>query len=186
MTVLAYILWHWPGPGVDAASYERDELDFHRALTAAAPAGFRSSAVFRSAGAPWIPAGEAGYEDWYLLSGYSALDVLNDAAVAGARTEPHDRVAAAVGGMAAGLYALRTGKPPSPDELVAVWLAKPRGTPYADFYARLEPWTSRAGVSLWRRQMVLGPTPEFCLLAAGGLEPPAELVAARVALEPVA
>jgi len=39
---------------------------------------------------------------------------------------------------------------------------------YADFYAGLPP-----AAAVWRRQMVLGPAPEFC--AAGALEVPGGL-----------
>jgi hypothetical protein len=42
------------------------------------------------------------------------------------------------------------------------WLAKAKGMPYPDFYASLPPTRF-----LLRRQMVLGPAPEFC--AAGEL-----------------
>ena len=39
----------------------------------------------------------------------------------------------------------------------AVWFGKPAGTSYAEFYDQLA-----SAIPLWRRQMVLGPTPEFC------------------------
>jgi hypothetical protein len=48
------------------------------------------------------------------------------------------------------------------------WLAKPKGMSYADFYAALEPVRG----SLWRRQMVLGPTPEFGILSAERVDVP--------------
>ena len=50
-----------------------------------------------------------------------------------------------------------------------------RGTSYGEFYARIEPWTSASQTSLWRRQLVLGPTPEFCVLGRAGSEFPADL-----------
>ncbi len=66
----------------------------------------------------------------------------------------------------------------------ARWLAKTRGTGYEEFYARLQPWLDAPGVSLWRRQMVLGPTTEFCLLGADRLPPlPADLLSATTTLE---
>ena len=53
------------------------------------------------------------------------------------------------------------------------WLAKPRGTPYPDFYAGL-PQTP----FLLRRQMVLSPGPEFC----GAGELPGGLISHRTRL----
>jgi hypothetical protein len=50
--------------------------------------------VFRTAGSPWLVANTQTYEEWYLLEGSSALDVLNEAAVSDARLLPHNRVAA--------------------------------------------------------------------------------------------
>jgi hypothetical protein len=35
---------------------------------------------------------------------------------------------------------------------------------YAEFDSRVAGDSGPGGVSLWRRQMVLGPTPEFCLV----------------------
>ena len=54
---------------------------------------------------------------------------------------------------------------------------------YGDLYARLEPPASRPGASLWRRQMVLGPAPEFCLLAPGRLDLPRELAVTSLELD---
>jgi len=69
----------------------------------------------------------------------------------------------------------------------ATWVAKPKGMPYEPFYARLSPVVaSQPGVSLWRRQMVLGPTAEFGLLSAQplqlppGLDPVASLRLERI------
>ena len=57
----------------------------------------------------------------------------------------------------AGVYALRRGAAQPVDMGRAVWFGKPAGTSYAEFYDQLGERNS-----LWRRQMVLGPTPEFC------------------------
>jgi hypothetical protein len=53
--------------------------------------------------------------------------------------------------------------------------AKPAGVSYPELYTRLEPWTSRPAVSLWRRMMVLGPPPEFCLVTPSAFELPVEM-----------
>ena len=47
--------------------------------------------------------------------------------------------------------------------------------PYAVFYARLKSWVEEPGVSLWRRMMVLGPPPEFCLISPSEVQLPAEM-----------
>ena len=46
---------------------------------------------------------------------------------------------------------------------------------YPELYDRLKPWTDRAEVTLWRRMMVLGPPPEFCLLTPSEIQLPAEM-----------
>jgi hypothetical protein len=174
-TTLAYLFWHWPRDGaVGTETYNRYLVDFHRTLSRARLEGFRGSATFRIEGAPWIGgAGTRGYEDWYLLEGSFALDPLNEVAVSGPRREPHDQAAQAAGGGAGGLYRLRSGEP---DTVVwsrsAVWITKPPDTGYEGFYESLVPWTERPQTSLWRRQMVLGPAPEFCLLATDRLRLP--------------
>ncbi|MDP9479541.1 MAG: hypothetical protein M3R38_28375 [Actinomycetota bacterium] len=57
----------------------------------------------------------------------------------------------------------------------AAWLAKPPGTDYRDFFSVLEPFVRGPGRSLWQRHMVLGPAPEFCLLAGEPLRLPTGL-----------
>jgi hypothetical protein len=56
---------------------------------------------------------------------------------------------------------------------------------YADLYARLQPWTERASVTLWERQMVLGPAPEFCLRTPELAELPRELGPLALTMEPI-
>ena len=181
--MLSYIFWHWPKEGVVRSAYESDLADFHRALSKVKPEGFQHSVVFRVRGASWLPQGSPAYEDWYLLEGSCALDALNTAAVTGDCQEPHDRVARVAAGGTAGLYRLRAGEPQVAGARFASWFAKPAGVHYADFYAQLRPWSERAGVSLWGRQMTLGPTAEFCLCSPQQLELPANLGALSRRLE---
>src|SRR3954469_18561645 len=107
--MLAYVFWHVPGASVDREKYERLLIDFHKTLAAHAPAGFHTSPVFRIENAPWIGAGAAAYEDWYIVENSAALDALNDAAVSGPRKAPHDLVASFAASGAAGLYRLKSG-----------------------------------------------------------------------------
>jgi hypothetical protein len=181
--VLVYILWHWPFPEVHTELYEGSLSDFHRSLVASKPQGFKQSCVFHSRGAPWAGASDRGYEDWYLLDGSTALDKLNDAAISQVSKGPHDIVAHAAAGAVGGLYQLKKGEPAMTGCRFAYWLVKPRGTGYEEFYTLLEPWTELAGVSLWRRQMVLGPTPEFGLFSPQNLMLPSNLQALAVQLE---
>ena len=171
--MLAYVFWHRPSTGVAPAVYEVALGRFHAALAESPPPGFRHSLAFRVAGASWLT-GE-GYEDWYLLDGSQALDPLDRAAVLSAAGVRHDAVAALAADGAGGLYRLRAGQEALEGTASAAWLGKPLGVSYDEFYARLAPWTNGAGAGLWGRQMVLGPTPEFCLRSPGPLDLPAEL-----------
>jgi hypothetical protein len=183
--MLAYVFWHWPGAGVNTGPYEKSLRDFHHALAQTKPAGFLHSIVFRLSGAPWLATSGPAYEEWYLVDGSGGLDPLNEGAVSGLCKEPHDRAARQAGGGTAGLYRLRAGEPKVEDSSLAWWLAKPAGVRYEDFYAQLAPWTRQPGVSLWGRQMALGPTPEFTLRSPAPLDLPNALEAVRFELMPL-
>lgn len=176
--MLAYLFWHRPRDDAGDEAYERSLTGFHEALAADPPEGFRDSATFRIGGAPWVDPGPRAYEDWYLLDGSFALDPLNEAAVSGRRRRPHDEAARAAAGGDGGLYRLRSGEPGVAEFRFAAWLTKPPGTDYRDFLSVLEPFAEGPRRSLWQRHMVLGPAPEFCLLAAEPLRLP-------ISLEPV-
>jgi hypothetical protein len=161
--MLAYVFWHRSHDGTAAAEYEARLTAFHEALAAAPPPGFYESFAYRMSGAPWIPDGGPGYEDWYLLRDAAALDPLNQAAVSGPRHRPHDAVAAQAQWGAAGLYLLRQGVPAFAGLRRGLWLPKPAGQSYETFYAGIRAHADSEPWALWGRQMVLGPTPEFCL-----------------------
>src|SRR5712664_1459627 len=138
--MLAYVFSHRPAGGVDIAVYESALTRFHAALASAPPSGFVRSTTFK--------VGD-GYSDWYLVDGSAALDVLNEAAVSGARTSAHDAAARmAIDGV---------GK----------------------LYSR------QPDSSLWRRMMVLGPPPEFCLLAPSAIELPGEFRPEALRRDPI-
>lgn len=158
--MLAYVFWHWPRPDVAISEYEARMRAFQDALAADGPRELRTARAWRIEGAPWLPGG-AGYAEWYLLDDSAALDTLNRGAVTGPLAEPHNTVAALAAGGAAGLYQTASTNPGILDGTTASWFSKPASMPYADFYAQLGEAQSR----LWRRMMVLGPTPEFCLLS---------------------
>ena len=190
--MLAYVFWHWPSFDVPPADYETLQRAFHSALASAAPDGFVSSCVFRLEGdAPWL-GGTPAYADWYVLESSAAIDGLNVAAVSGPCERPHAEVARAMAAGAGSLLALRGPDPVSADRASAdvasarhaTFLTKPRPMSYEDFYSSVAPFSAPPS-TLWRRALVLGPTPEFALLSgfAGGAS--AELQPLTLRLTPV-
>lgn len=161
--MLAYVFWHWPQAGVDTDTYVAHLEAFHRTLAANRPPGFHGSVVFRMEDADWLQTRGPVYEEWYLLDGSTAMDPLNDAAVSGVCEAPHNLVAREAAGGTGGLYRLRAGEEVLAEARFAVWLSKPEGVTYRDFFDTLASLTSQPNVALWGRQMTLGPTTEFCL-----------------------
>jgi hypothetical protein len=161
--MLAYVFWHAPAAGADLQRYEGALLAFQRSLDPDEIPGFRQALAFRVRGAPWVP-GAAAYEDWYLVDGFAALGALNTAAVTGQRRQPHDQVAVQAPWGAAGLYAPAADSAGGLEGPEAHWFDKPRGMPYEEFLAGVD-----VDGAVWQRQMVLGPSPEFCAL---GTRPP--------------
>jgi hypothetical protein len=176
--VLAYVFWHRPGGDADRAAYEARLTAFHAALAAHPPAGFRGSAALRVQDAPWLPGDGPAYEDWYAVEDWTALGGLNAAAVRGPRAEPHDAVAARAAAGAGAVYGLVDG-PPVLDATRASWLAKPDGADRDAFHAKL----AGPGRSVWMRQMVLGPAPEYVVRSGAPVVLPFEaraIAAARL------
>jgi hypothetical protein len=168
--MLAYVFWHWPQPGVDTATYVGHLIAFHRTLAANKPDGFQGSRVFRIHGASWLDTHGDAFEDWYLLDDSAALDVINHAAVSGPCEEPHNLVAREAAGGTAGLYRLRVGE--VADARYAMWLSKPEGLSYPDFYSILKPVVIENDAALWGRQMTLGPTAEFVIHSLNPIQLP--------------
>lgn len=80
-------------------------------------------------------------------------------AVSGARRSPHDAVAGMAGEGWGGVYGLVRGRATVPG--VVRWASKPGEESYGSFLER------ERAESVWQRQLVLGPAPEFCLAAEG-------------------
>src|ERR1041384_210965 len=150
--MLAYVFWHWPQQRIEQGSYVDHLIEFHRTLAANKPNGFRESVVFRISNANWLKTDGEAYEEWYLLDDSAAMDRLNDAAVTGACEVPHNRVAREAADGTGGLYRLRAGHGRLSESRHALWLSKPAGVSYKDFYATLQPLTSEPGGALWGRQ----------------------------------
>ena len=162
--MLAYVFWHRPYQKVDRVSYETAILRFQAALNRRPPPGLIGACSHRIEAVPWL-GNQPGYEDWCLLQGSWAMDPLNGFAVAGDVQSPHDTLAAQMEFGAGGLYAHAQGEPSAMAESTVVWLTRPRGIQWRP---PLEAACSALSASTaWRRQMVLGPAPEF------GVETPA-------------
>jgi hypothetical protein len=148
--MLAYVFWHRPQEGVDPVTYEETQRTFHRALE-------MTSACFRLVELPFGEEG-GGYEDWYLVEGWEKLGALNSAAVDSVRRADHDRAASLAADGWGAVYSRLRGPASIPEG--ARWLDKPRSTPTDQFLASLPEAT------VWQRQMVLGPGPEFCAVSS--------------------
>ena len=91
---------------------------------------------------------------------------------AGARAQPHDAVAAQARAGAGAVYGLVDGPP----ELAAArtsWLAKPAGADRGRSTRQL----AGPGRSVWMRQMVLGPAPEYAVRSNAPVDLPYESLA---------
>ena len=183
--MLAYVFWHWSQPSITPETYLTHLESFHRTLAANKPRGFQRSVVFRIEDADWLQTRGPAYEEWYLVDDSAALDPLNDAAVSGACEQPHNLVAREAAGGTGGLYRLRSGQPVLREAQFAVWLAKPDGVLYRDFYDALAPLTAQANVALWGRQMTLGPTTEFCLHSQTPIQLPPRYTGRQLPLLPL-
>ena len=162
--MLAYVFWHRPREDAEPDAYERSELDLHRALSERRPPGLLGSGTVKVPDLPWLAGG--GYEDWYVVDGYAALGELARAAVDESHVQAHDRAAAMFASGTAGLYAV-VGGAGEPEQAVAagdaLWLTRPLGSPCPPL-AQLVGEGAATEASLWRRELVLGPAPEICVL----------------------
>jgi hypothetical protein len=164
--MLAYVFWHRPAAGVAAADYERDLIAFHRSLAHQPPSGLLGSAALRASMLPWLDGGErvGGYEDWYLLESWNAVGVLEVAAVSRGHVSAHDRAARHAGSGAGAVYKRVEGEADPAAARSAVWVSRPSGQTDPTMADLLEDGMDPGESALWRRCLVLGPAPEFCLL----------------------
>jgi hypothetical protein len=181
--MLAYLLWHRPADAVERETYKRACERFHRSLHHSPPAGFRGSAVYRAGALPWLEPTQDGdaqdgvYEDWYFVEDYTALGVLNEAAVAHGHRVAHNEIARRFGAGAGGLYGLLEGHAKLENTQYAVWVTRPPGATHGGLEELLGDGMDPRHASLWRRQLVFGPAPEYCLLTH---EPPVGVAPTRL------
>lgn len=175
--MLAYVFWHRPAEGVERVAYEQALARFHRSLSQRRPSGLSESATVRYEQLPWLEGGGAGYEDWYLVEDWAALGVLEQAAVARGHVSAHDAVAAHTAAGSGGVYELVEGSSRSAAAGCAVWVSSRPGRGRLSLEALLGDGIDPRRDGLWRRSLVLGPAPEYCVLAA---DPPAGVGQARL------
>lgn len=161
--MLAYLFWHCLRDGESREHYEQALVAFHRRLRTVPVRGLAASGTARiAAGLPWMT-GE-GYEDWYAVEDYAALGMLNRTATDAAHLDAHDLVAHAASFGTGGLYALERGRLRANNDR-CIWVSKPDGVSYPDLRELLQRHAGSDDISVWRRQLVLGPAPEFRLSA---------------------
>lgn len=165
--MIAYVFWHAAPDPSAAAEYEKVLLRFGYALADAKIPGLLANASYAIGPTPWLK--EPGYEDWAWLEGSWALDALNERAVSGAMEQPHDAIARTTrhGGFG-GLYYLVAGEHRVPADSKVLWLSRPRGIRWRDVLPAIM-GSALTEVAVWRRQMVLGPSPEFALIGPPSL-----------------
>lgn len=169
---LSFLLWHWYLEGVNELEYNRALSAFHTALKENPPEGFIDSGVARFDALPWISARGPIYQDWYVISDFTAMGILNEGAVDGPRKAPHDEVAAMAADGIGGLYMLEVGAPAASRAGHFHWLRKPANRDTPEYLAEIRGLADAEGASLWRRQMNLGTTPEYCLITDRRVDPP--------------
>lgn len=162
--MLAYVFWH--RAAAHAEDYERALTRFHHSLSANPPAGFCRSLTFRASELPWLGGDGLGYEDWYLVENWTALGVLEAAAVSRGHEGAHDAAARAMGRGTGAVYRLLEGTANLEEVHTAVWVTRPAEAGGPQIAELLEDGFDPAVTALFQRSLVLGPAPELCLLNA--------------------
>ena len=119
----------------------------------------------------------SGYEDWYLVDGWSAVGVLEEASVARGHQSSHAAVAAMTSVSKGAIYRLIEGLQRLERAPLAVWVKRSPGHAPVTIEDLLADGMERDAAGLWRRCLGLGPAPEYCLLAE---EPPAGVSPSRL------
>ncbi len=161
---LAYVFWHWPRPEVSLDTYEKKLTAFLSSLLVKKTPEIIDALSFRiEKNAPWGPQGRAIYEDWYVVRDFSDLGGLNDVAIKGETGAAHDSIKEYYLKGTGGIFKSVQGELELHRAGYTAWIEKPRDLSYPSYYEKISKITEGSRSKLWRRQMVLGPTPQFCL-----------------------
>ena len=171
--LMAYVFWHWPRPEISLELYERKLVLFQNTLTSSEPDGLVEALSFRVNGLPWGPKEGKAYEDWYVLRDFAALGTINEFAVSGESREPHDSIAKDYMKGAGGVFKLITGDLRLREARFETWVEKQVGPSYQSYYEEVGRHADWMHSDLWRRQLVLGPSAQFCIHSDGPLNLPA-------------
>jgi len=160
---ISYVFWHWPRSAVSTRRYEARLAGFQNRLRKSRPPGLLRMLSFKTDALPWRSKRGTWYEDWYVLSDFADLGILNSAAVAKGVLHEHNSVARLAAGGEGGVYKLIMGTFAPERARVATWTRKPQAMSYQTYLGKLEEATKGSRVCVWQRQMSLGRGPEFCI-----------------------
>jgi len=169
---LAYVFWQWPRSGVSSSVYEKKLWSFQSALKVARPDLVTDLLTYQIDSLPWGPKDAPLYEDWYLVDDFADLGSLNDAAVAGGIKGAHDSVAGDYLKGSGGVFKRVLRNLPLDETRHVTWIEKDIGVAYQSYYDEVANELGSRETDLWRRQMVLGPSPQFCVHSADPVEFP--------------
>jgi hypothetical protein len=163
--MIGYVFWHQKIDSVTSSDYEHTLKEFHEKLSQARIRGYLGSMSFKIEGARWMGSKMSGYEDWYYLTDSGVIDILNVGAVTGNMFPIHNNASGLATGMHAGLYQLKSPSANNTESSWCIWFSKPSGMSYDDLNKMISSTVPVQNIDYWRRQMVLGPTPEFCIMS---------------------
>ncbi len=141
---------------------------------------------FRVGPLPWTPQQRSVYEDWYVLQDFSSLGALNEAAVAPENRAAHDSIARDYMKGAGGIFKSIRGPLKLGEARYATWVEKPVGSSFQSYYDELAETVGERRTDLWRRQLVLGPSTQFCIHSDEELDLPTTLQSISSRVERVA
>ena len=182
---LSYVFWHWPRRRAAVQLYEARLATFQSALLRSSPPGLSEVLSFRLDRLPWKTNQGHCYEDWYVVQDFAALGALNTAAVATPMLRDHDSVAEMASGGAGAVYKPVKGALTLGQARTATWFQKPPGFSYQSLYEAVDARTGKVELTLWQRQMALGPAPEFCLHTFEDVQLPSTFRPVRVRMSVV-
>ena len=158
---------------------ERLFIAFHKALNENKPSGFRFSVTYRIQAVPWFTPRNEIFEDWYVMSNFAAMDVLDRAVLSTHGKEAHRYLMKNTAKASGGAFGLTKGVARMEDLPVANWLHRHRSFSNDKLVKMVEEQLPGGKYSFWNRAMALGPT-EQCLLSSGPVELPSSYRAVSV------